>query len=173
MSNCLAFRFLVASSLWFLELNHFKLNAYLFDKSQCCNLVKYQCYLFTANDAHDLILFQKTTKRSCKGRKSYPLVSGMCRLGRTWGAQCSQYCQICKKVGQNVSHAVRELATVFPVPFFMVTICWSSPPPQRKVSRHVTGWCPKSLAQWRSKCQKALIRRRPQSILKWRLISCD
>ena len=35
-----------------------------------------------------------------------------------------EYCQICNKVGQKVSHAVRELVTLFPVTFFffLVTI---------------------------------------------------
>ena len=35
------------------------------------------------------------------------------------GASRPQYCQICKKVGQNVSHAARKLTIVFSVTFFL------------------------------------------------------
>ena len=65
----------------------------------------------------------------------------MCRLGAK-GHHAALYCQICKKVGQKVSHAARELATVVPVTFLVSSNSWSNgqaPPPQRKVSRHITG----------------------------------
>ena len=45
----------------------------------------------------------------------------------------------------KVSHAARELATVFSVTFYLVTIVSQlvkTPHPQQKVSRHIMPWGP-------------------------------
>ena len=53
-----------------------------------------------------------------------------------------QYLRNCKKVGQNVSHAAGELATVFSMTFYLVTVVGqmarSNAPSQWTVSRYIS-----------------------------------
>ena len=60
--------------------------------------------------------------------------------GGRGGRRSPEYCQISKKVGQNVNHAAKEVATGFSGTIFIVAIVGRlvKTSPLQKVSQHIT-----------------------------------